>query len=240
MDRQEKVIVGIMQPYFFPYIGYWQLMNAVDKYVIYDDVNYIKRGWINRNRILVNNEVKYVNVPVLGASQNKLINEIQVNPDENEVDKTLRLIEMAYKNAPYFETVFPLVETVMHCKKGTVSEFIAESFRCVCDYLDIKTELIMSSDIEKDNSLRGEDKIIDICKRLGATDYYNAVGGQELYDYKHFSEIGMQLHFLKTEDIKYKQFDADFESGLSIIDVMMFNSKEEIKEMLKQYSLIEE
>jgi len=240
MEKKDKVIVGVMQPYFFPYIGYWQLMNAVDKYVIYDDVNYIKRGWINRNRILLNGEVKYINVPLLGVSQNKLINEIQVNPEKNELTKALRVIESAYKNAPYFETVYPLIEKVIYCRKEIVSDFIMESFKVICSYLDIKTELIMSSDINKDCSLRGEDKIIDICKVLGATDYYNAIGGQELYNYNHFKNQGMQLHFVKTDIREYRQFGNEFEGGLSIIDIMMFNSKEKIKGMLNAYSLVEE
>lgn len=240
MNNGNRVIVGIMQPYFFPYIGYWQLMNAVDKYVIYDDVNFIKGGWINRNRILVNGEVKYVNVPMIGASPNKLINEVGVNPSEKEINKTLRQIEAAYKKAPFFDTVYPMIEKILCGGHENLAVLIAESFRVVADYLDIETEFIISSSLEKDNSLRAEEKVIDICKRLGATDYYNAIGGQELYSYEHFKKQGLTLHFVKTDIVEYSQFGGEFEGGLSMIDIMMFNSKEDIKEMLNHYSLIEE
>lgn len=230
--------IGIMQPYFLPYIGYWQLMNAVDKYVIYDDVNYIKAGWINRNRILVNGQPTYINLPLLGISQNKLINEIQVNHDPKQMAKTLRMVEMAYKKAPYFQQVFPLLEKILSCGKENAAEFIAESFRIINAYLGINTELIMSSSIEKDNSLRGQDKILAICQILGGTEYYNAIGGQELYNFDDFRQLNMELSFVKTNPITYKQYGGEFQSSLSILDVMMFNSVEEIQQMLQQFTLI--
>jgi hypothetical protein len=232
--------VGIMQPYFVPYIGYWQLMNAVDKYVVYDDVNFIKGGWINRNRILVNGASKYFNLPMLGASPFKLINQIGVNNDERIVDKNLRMIEGAYKKAPYYKEIYPLIVSILKSGKTNVAEFIANSFYVICDYLDIKTEIIISSNLKKDNTLRAQDKVLAICQELGATEYYNAVGGQELYSFSDFKQKGIKLNFLKTNDIEYKQFGNDFQKSLSIIDVLMFNSKEEVKNMLKDFTLISE
>lgn len=229
--------LGIMQPYFVPYIGYWQLMNAVDKYVIYDDVNYINRGWINRNRILFNGQPKYFNLPLLGASQNKLINEIAVNQDAKLKARNLQILNDAYKKAPFFDQVYPFLEKIISCDKSNVAENIAESFRVICPYLGIETELIMSSSLDKDCSLRGQSKIISICKLLGATEYYNAIGGRELYTFADFEREGIQLFFLKTGDIQYKQFDNEFQSNLSIIDVMMFNAPEEISMMLNTYEL---
>ena len=102
--------IAIMQPYFFPYLGYWQLMNIVDKFVIYDDVNYIKRGWINRNRILVEGKPFYIHVPVMKASQNKIINEMEVFVDSSLRKKELKTIELAYKKAPFFDSVYPLIK----------------------------------------------------------------------------------------------------------------------------------
>lgn len=230
--------LGIMQPYFFPYIGYWQLMNAVDTYVIYDDVNFIKGGWINRNRILLNGEVKYFNVPMLGASPFKLINEVFVNNEPVLIKKNLKIIEAAYKKAPYFHEVYPLIEKVLNCGKDNIAEYITESFKIINNYLDIKTNLIVSSSIDKDCSLKGQDKVISICKILGATEYYNAVGGQSLYSFEDFQNAGLELKFLKTNDIEYKQFENNFEPNLSIIDVLMFNSKEEVKNMLLDFSII--
>lgn len=230
--------LGIMQPYFIPYIGYWQLMNAVDKYVIYDDVNFIKGGWINRNRILVNGEPKYFNVPMLGASPYKLINEVGVNNDRKLTDKNLRALEGAYRKAPYYGEVFPLMERVLESGKDDIASYIAESFRIIGEYLDIKTEFIISSDLEKDCEQKGQDKVLSICKLLGATEYYNAIGGQELYSFEDFKAQDITLKFLKTSDIVYEQFGNEFQPNLSIVDVMMFNSREQVQQMLKKYTLV--
>lgn len=230
--------LGIMQPYFMPYIGYWQLMNAVDKYVIYDDVNFIKGGWINRNRILVNGQPKYFNLPMTGISSYKKINEVCVNNDTRLIEKNLRIIEGAYKKAPFYDTVLPIIRDIVYCSEKNVAEYIAYSFEMINAYLEISTELIVSSALEKDCSLKGQDKVLAICKLLGATEYYNAIGGQELYSFNDFAEKGIQLKFLKTDNIQYKQFGEEFQENLSIIDVMMFNSKEKIKEMLGEYEVI--
>lgn len=229
--------IGIMQPYFFPYIGYWQLMAAVDKYVIYDDVNYIKGGWINRNRILINGQPSYFNLPLIGASPNKLINEVEVNIDERLVQKNLRAIHGAYAKAPYYQEIYPLIEEILTYNETNLAKFLAHQFMVIADYLDIKTKFIMSSSLAKNNELRAQNKVIHICKLLGGAEYYNAIGGQELYDYESFKESGLKLSFVQTEKIAYQQYKNEFCSNLSIIDVLMFNSREEVKEMLKKYIL---
>ncbi len=235
----EKKVIGIMQPYFFPYIGYWQLMNAVDEYVVYDDVNFIKGGWINRNRILVNEKPQYINVILSKPSPNSRINEIEIGNDERLKRKLLLTISNNYHKAPYYDDVFPMLERTVNDMQGILSEYLYRTFVSVTEYLEIKTKFILSSNIEKDNELKGKYKVIDICKRLGATDYINAIGGMDLYDYESFEKEGIRLSFLKTEDIKYKQFGNEFVPGLSIIDVMMFNSKKEIQEQLRRYTLID-
>ena len=232
--------LGIMQPYFFPYIGYWQLMNAVDKYVIYDDVNFIKGGWINRNRILLNGKPQYFNVQMKGASPFKLINEIEINSSESSINKNLKTIYMAYHQAPYFEKVNFLLEKILETQTDNLAEYVINSIRCVAEYLEIKTEIVISSLLSKSNKLKGQDKVIEICKKLNATDYYNAIGGMDLYSFYEFKKNGINLSFLKTNDICYEQFNNEFVSNLSIIDVMMFNSKDEIKEMLDDFTLIKE
>lgn len=229
-----------MQPYFVPYIGYWQLMNAVDKYVIYDDVNFIKGGWINRNRILINGKTNYFNIPMMGASPNKLINEVNVNKDERLIRKNLRTIEGAYKRAPYYQVVYPIIERIFKTEKENIAEFIYESFQIINDYLGIETELIMSSTLNKECSLKGEDKVLAICKELGATEYYNAIGGQKLYSFEDFRKHGIALKFVQTEKIVYEQFGEEFKPDLSIIDVMMFNSSTEIRKMLGLFTVIED
>ncbi len=231
--------IGIMQPYFIPYIDYWQLMSAVDKYVIYDDVNFIKGGWINRNRILVEGVPKFFNLPILGASSNKKINEITVNHNKYIIGKALRIIESAYKKAAYYEMVRPLIEKILYCKENNLAKYIGNSFKIICEYVNITTELIYSSELNKDNSLKGQEKVIAICNLLEATEYYNAWGGQKLYSYSDFEKYNIKLKFLKSNNIMYSQYNSKFQKNLSIIDVLMFNSKEQIYEMLKNYILLE-
>lgn len=230
--------VGIMQPYFIPYIGYWQLLNAVDKYVIYDDVNYINRGWINRNKILLNGEGKMITLPLKEASQNKLIKEIELVNDKKERMKILKTISQSYQKAPFYDLVYPLIEEIVNFEEANLGKFLENSIRKVVEYLGINTTILISSKIEKDNTLKGKDKILDICKRLGATKYYNAIGGQELYSYEEFKQNEIELKFLKTEFINYNQFKNEFIENLSILDVMMFNSKYEIKKYLERYELL--
>lgn len=229
-----------MQPYFFPYIGYWQLMNAVDKYVIYDDVNFIKRGWINRNRILINGQPGFFNLPIMGASQNKLINEIRINQDVRLVEKKIRTVENAYKKAPFYKDVYPLIEKILMCRKENIVEYLMESFWIICDYLGITTEMIISSEIDKNNSLKGQNKILEICRLMNADEYYNAIGGKTFYSFADFKDKNIRLKFIKTDDVSYEQFGNEFQRDLSIIDVLMFNSRIRVQELLNKYILIEE
>lgn len=235
---EEIMKIGVMQPYFMPYIGYWQLMNYVDKYVIFDDVNYINRGWIDRNRILINKQAQYIGLPVVGKSQNKLINEINVNTDKKLIEKVIKTVELSYKKSKYFEDVFPLFCEIMRNDEKNLALFLKDSILQIAKYLDINTEFFLSSNIEKDNSLKGQDKILQICKKLNGTEYINAIGGQELYSKELFSDNGLKLSFLKTSSIEYNQTSSSFEPNLSIIDVLMNCSKEETKEFLDCFELI--
>jgi len=230
--------VGIMQPYFVPYIGYWQLINAVDVYVVFDDVNYIKRGWINRNRILVGKEPQYINLQMSAVSQNKFINEIELLNDNEYVEKLFRTVELNYKKAPFFRETMDLLTKIFSSKESNLARFLFEQISIICSYLDIETKLIMSSQMEKNNDLKGEEKILDICQRLGAEEYYNAIGGQQLYSKENFDKKDITLKFLETERIEYKQFGTSFFENLSIIDVIMFNDVGQIKKMLTCYKLI--
>lgn len=231
--------IGVMQPYFLPYLGYWQLMNAVDKYVIYDDVNYITRGRINRNAILVNGTSQNINLMLNKASQNKHINEIFLLDDQGiSKKKTLKTLEMAYHKAPYWNDVRPLLNDIFEYPELNLALFLKHSFEVIGDYLGIKTELILSSEIDKDNSLKCENKIYAICGKLSATEYYNSVGGMDLYSKDEFARRNIKLSFPKMKEIKYQQFNNDFVPNLSIVDVMMFNSQEEVQKLLLEYELI--
>lgn len=231
--------IGIMQPYFMPYIGYWQLISAVDQFVLLDDVNYIKRGWINRNKILVNGHPKLFSLPIAKASQNRFIMDTKLAFYEREKEKLLKTVALAYKKAPYFTESYTLLQKIVRNKEEDLTEYIAESIREVMHYLQMDTVLIKSSEIKKNNHLRAQDKIIEICKLLGADEYYNAIGGVGLYDAEAFKEQGIRLRFVSTEEICYKQFGNEFEKNLSVIDVMMFLPVKEIKKILCQYALLQ-
>lgn len=230
--------IGIMQPYFFPYLGYWQLMNAVDEYVIYDDVNYIKNGWINRNNILLNGNKHLLTLPLEGASPFLPINQIKITSNIIVKDKLLKTVEQAYKKAPFFNEVFPIIYAVIKEESCLIEKALETQFTLVNTYLDITTKLVISSHLEKNNNLAAEEKVIHICKLLNGTDYYNAIGGQHLYSKDDFAKENINLHFLKMNNIEYPQFKNTFVPSLSIIDVMMFNSREQVKFLLEKYELI--
>ena len=231
--------IAIMQPYFFPYIGYWQLIDAVDRFVMYDNVNYINRGWINRNRILVNGKPTYITIPVSKASQNKLISDLYLDNSTEWRGKMLKTIYLAYHRAPQFENVFPLIEAIIFNRENRLSNFLKNSITLVTQYLGINTEIKSSSEIIIDNNLKGEDKIVSLCKSEGANVYVNAIGGQGLYSKEKFSLNNINLNFIKSKDIEYHQFDNEFLPWLSIVDVLMFNSVEHVKnQLLNEYELI--
>lgn len=232
--------IGIMQPYFLPYIGYWQLLNAVDKYVIYDDVNFIKGGWINRNRMLMNGEAKLFNIQMEGASPNKKINEVHISKNNVWKKKLIKSVETSYSKAKMYKNVFPMIERIINYETDNVAEYITNSLKKISEYLNIKTEFIISSEITKNCELKGQDKVIEICKVLGSDEYYNAIGGKELYSFYDFARNGIKLNFLSTKKIKYTQFSEKFIENLSILDILMFNSIEEINVILNEYDLIGE
>jgi hypothetical protein len=228
-----------MQPYLFPYLGYWQLLAAVDTFVNFDDVNFIKRGWINRNNILVGGRAHMFTLPLCGASQNRLINEIEISPETSARQGILKTIEYAYKKAPCFADAFPLVESIMNYEESNLALFLHNHFHKILNYLDINTTLLLSSEIKKNNVLKAQDKIIDICGRLGATHYLNPIGGTELYNKDDFAEKNLKMNFLKMDGgLSYQQFRDGFVPGLSIIDTLMFNHPSEIQPMLEMYELV--
>ena len=230
--------LGIMQPYFLPYIGYFQLINSVDAFVIYDNIQYNKESWINRNRILLNGKEHTFTIPLKEASQNKLINEIEIIRDGKWQGKLLKTIEMSYRKAPFFDFAFPIIEKVVISDEPLLSRFILNSMLLVNQYLGIDTPLKESSAIAKDLALKGQDRILDICMKEKASEYINAIGGMELYSKELFSKNTIRLHFIRSKAIEYGQFGAEFVPWLSIIDVMMFNDAGRVKKFLNEYELI--
>ena len=230
--------VAIMQPYIFPYIGYFQLINAVDKFIFYDDVNYIKRGWINRNQILVNNKSFLFSIPLQNASQNKLINEIQLAIDKKWLNRFYSTLESNYKKAPFFEETYQLIQSIFSSEHKYIADLSIDSVISISNHLEISTVFEKSSvTFFKSKGMEKANRLIEISKQCEADAYINPSGGKELYNKGYFNKKDVDLFFIENNISPYPQFKKDIVSGLSIIDVMMFNSKEEIKIMLNQYKL---
>ncbi|MBC8155715.1 MAG: WbqC family protein [Bacteroidetes bacterium] len=235
--------LAIMQPYFLPYIGYMQLMDTADKFVLYDDVAFINRGWINRNRLLVNGQEYMFTIPLKEASQNKRIHEIELTNDPKWRGKLLRTIEQSYRKAPFYGTVFPLTEKIVNFVPETIADYIQYSFTELNPYLGITTDIIPSSRVYQNDHLKAQERILDICRREGATHYINPIGGQELYDKVRFAEEGIRLSFMQSRAVPYAQFpvkdtQSAFMPWLSMLDVLMFNDPAHIRTMLTEFELV--
>jgi hypothetical protein len=232
--RPAGVKLAVMQPYFLPYLGYFQLMAAVDKFVIYDDVAFIKGGWVNRNRILVHGREHLLSLPLRRASPNRLINEISLGSDLRWREKLLDTIRHAYRRAPQFTDVFPLVRRILECAEENLALYLRHSLSLLKDYLEIQARLVPTSAIYGNRSLKGEARILDVCEREGVSEYFNTSGGTELYDREAFRARGVTLHFLEAMTPEYPQFGDVYQPRLSIVDVLMFSPLEKVKLWLAQ------
>jgi hypothetical protein len=230
--------LAIMQPYFFPYIGYFQLIHAVDAFVLLDDVNFIKSGWMNRNRILVNGAPHMVTLPVEAISQNRHIRDTKIAQGYGTWRSAfLKTLGRAYGKAPFFNDVFPMMQRICDSETTDLTAYLEMSIRAMCSYVGIKTPLYRSSQGGVHKDLSGQERIIAICGQYGADVYINSPGGRELYDKQAFKEQGIDLLFLVPEVSTYSQGVHSFISHLSIIDIAMYNSQQTMHEMVARYSL---
>jgi hypothetical protein len=232
--------LGIMQPYLFPYLGYFQLLSAVDRFVIYDDVAFIKQGWINRNHILVAGRAHLFSVPLRDVSSFRPIFEIEVDRDGYPAwrRKFLATIDQSYRKAPFFEGVRLLLESVFQTAEGSIAALALRSIREVAQYLGLAATLIETSRSYGNHTLNGQKRVIDICLRERADHYINAIGGRSLYAAEEFAVNGIKLQFIRSRPIAYPQFGDAFVPNLSIIDVLMFNSRDRVRELLAECDLI--
>lgn len=241
MNNKEKQTVAVMQPYIFPYIGYFQLIYASDVFVFYDDVNFIKQGWINRNKILGPNDPILFSVPLKKISSNKLIKDVEINIGvyQKWYKKFMKSLKQVYAKAPFFSEMFPLIQTVLEKPESHfINDLAIKSVTSITDYLQLSTNFYKSSEsFEESQQLDKAERLFYINKKLGAQKYVNAIGGKELYDRNQFQQESIDLHFLKPDLSAYEQFNNDFKPGLSIIDVLMFNSKEDVVRQLSNYHL---
>ncbi len=224
--------LAIMQPYFMPYIGYFQLAATVDLFVLYDNIKYTKRGWINRNRYLRHGQEAMLSLPLARDSDSLHVRERTLSPSFDRRRLLNRLVE-AYRRAPMFEEALPLIETAVLNAEPNLFGYIRHSLAETFGYLAIPTRMIASSEVPIDHTLRAQDKVIALCHAVGATTYVNAPGGRELYSPHAFAAEGIKLLFLNPPTIQYRQFQHDFVPQLSIIDVLMFNSREQVQEYIR-------
>lgn len=250
--------LAIMQPYFFPYLGYFQLIHSVDRFIMYDNLNYIKRGWISRNRILINGAPAPILVPVKARSSYAKIRDIRIDNAVEWRRKTLRLLEH-YGRAPFFDEIFPLVERSISSQTESLAELNKSSIKLICQYLQIRTEIVTdasnydplehdlaASDSETHARYLGTQGLSDtktirvlcICKAEGATTFINAIGGQALYDKQVFARNGFGLFFVQTLPYSYQQKSPEFYPSMSIIDVLMNCGRDGTQQLLRNCELV--
>ena len=230
--------LAIMQPYFFPYIGYFQLISASNVFVLHDDVQYITGGWVNRNRILLNGQDRMITLPVQNASHVLPIKARNYVSSNQGLKHIINQVKQAYGKAPCFDQVFPMVEELLTYEDRNVARFNENLIRRVCDFVGIQTSILTSSGLDKDDSLTGQDRVLEICRRVGATDYTNPIGGMKLYQQEVFQSSGITLRFLAAQDEPYRQQGETWVPFLSVIDVLMFNSVGEVQRLLTKYRLL--
>lgn len=230
--------LAIMQPYFLPHIGYFQLIASTDTFVIYDNIKYTKKGWINRNRRLQNGSATTFSLPLTKASDSLDVVERALSP-EFDPGALLNQFKGSYARAPHFAEVFPLLERIVGCDETNLFRYIHHSIVEMCAYLGIETKIIVSSTIDIDHELKSQDKVIALCRAVGAGTYVNPGGGSDLYDRDTFAAHGIDLRFMRSLPFEYRQFDAPLVPSLSIVDVLMFNSLEVVRERIASgYDLI--
>lgn len=226
--------LAVMQPYLFPYIGYFQLIYAADLFMIYDDVAYIKQGYINRNNILSSNGPTRFTVPVPGASSNKLISELQFSED---VVKVLKTIEQSYSKAPYFASVFPMIQNALEFEDRSIASVCQKSYEDIFSYLGIKKKFKKTSELHYDRAASAQERLFELCHQFGADRYINAPGGRGLYAKPDFAKEGIDLRFIDSLPMEYSQSGKEFTPNLSIIDVLMNCSPQDVKKHLEHYEL---
>ena len=227
---------AIMQPYFLPYIGYFQLMAAVDVFVAYDNIKYTKKGWINRNRYLRNGADATFGVPLRNDSDHLDIVQREIAADFDR-RRLLAQLREAYRKAPHFAETYPLAEAVVDAPATNLFEFLLHGLTKVRDHLGLQTPILASSSIDADHSLRSQERVIAIARSLGAQTYVNPIGGTELYSREAFADAGLDLRFLRSRPIEYPQAGGAFVPWLSILDVLMFNGADRTHGLLSEHEL---
>ena len=232
--------LAIMQPYFLPYLGYFQLIASVDRFVVYDDVSYIKSGWINRNKIKVQGQASLITVPLQNGRSGVPIREgLIAGKREFWTKKMLRTVAESYTKAPFYSQIFPMFEGWLNDEIEGISELNLRIIKDVCQYVGLKTEIVPTSTVYANSNLSSVARVLNICQQERATHYINAIGGRELYSQDAFKNKGFELSFLKPVLSPYSHGKGDFIPGLSILDVLMWNQVEIILRKTQEFTLID-
>ncbi len=238
MHRGLKMKLAIMQPYFFPYLGYWQLVNLADSFVVYDDVNYIKNGWINRNRLLINGKPNYFTIPLSDASPFKKIHEIEMQPSRRWREKLLKTVENTYRKSPHFTDVFTVFSEIIRFQTDNLSEYVTNQLKVLSAFLGLDTKFTISSENYDNSSLVGQERVVDICRRENADIYLNLPGGIDMYSRDEFARFGIELAFIEPQPIPYVQKADEFVPNLSIVDCLFAVGREGIGHYFNSYRLV--
>lgn len=245
--------LAIMQPYFFPYIGYFQLIHAVDKILLYENLDYMPKSWMTRNRILQKNgEPFYFHISVNNKSHNRKISEVQIVEDTHWKKKLLKSLYANYSYRNHFKNIFPVIEQIVNFQSNNLHEFIAHSIKTIAQLLDIKTEIVSNNSkyLSIENYLtekyrsgvnidhRKIDRLLLIAKEEKATTFINAIGGVQLYSKEELAKNNLELFFVKTGDLVYQQFSKTFYPNLSILDVLFNCGIDQTKQWIENYELI--
>jgi len=234
---------AIMQPYFFPYLGYFNLIHACDTFVFLDNVQHIERGFVNRNRILVQGKPHLFTVPLAAGPREAWITERALSDSFPQFrTKFFAMLKHAYAKARNHAAVMELVADVLATETLTLAQLCQQSILATARYLGLERRFLVASEMltaEDARQLKGADKILALARALGTTRYLNPIGGVELYHKELFAREGMELRFVKPALPAYPQPTATFVPALSILDVMMHTPKEDLAAQLSAYLLVD-
>jgi len=226
--------IAIMQPYFFPYIAYFQLINEVDTFVFYNDVQFRKNSWFHRNRISPyssEEEFIYIGLKLKKHNSKSNINEITLDNGIVWKKKFLKKLKFSYKFNSQLNSIYNYLEDILRNDVLTLSEFNIKTLKYVSNLLNIKDKVFINSNELGNSIYSGVERIVHTCKLLEADKYLNLIGGRDLYDKDYFSNNGIELKFLETKESPL------FNSYYSILDLLLKNKKETAVNHLKEFSL---
>lgn len=233
--------LGIMQPYFFPYLGYFSLIKNTDHFVFFDTPQYERRSWMNRNRILnINGDVNYITVPLVKAPQKTAIKDMIVDNTQDWPESMIAKMGLYKKKAPYYEETVKFFRSVLKEKYHSLADLNVKTTIATCEYLGIEQrfDVFSKMDLSIGPVSQPDEWALEITKAMSYDTYINPPGGTAFFRKELYTKNGIDLKFLKINLQPYIQCIGRFESSLSIIDAMMFNSKETIRNMLDEYELL--